>query len=82
MAPLWSTCSPCSTRVRFLRADEEFVVKKKLMFPCIALASAVVDPEQTTAEVDVDCLTFDRVLLYLEVRMIMGSPPPQKKKSV
>lgn len=45
-------------------------MKKKLLQPCIALASSVVDrgDAQTQASVDIDCLTFDRVLLYLEVR--------------
>lgn len=52
--------------------DEEFPVKKKLLFPCIKLSSAVLSGKgvhkdsSTTIEVDVDCLTFDRVLLYLE----------------
>jgi hypothetical protein len=52
-----------------LNADEVFPVKKKLLQPCIALASAVIDrgDEQTRVSVDVDCITFDRVLLYLEV---------------
>ncbi|TMW68374.1 hypothetical protein Poli38472_005842 [Pythium oligandrum] len=52
--------------------EEEFPVKKKLLFPCIKLSSAVLSGKgvhkdaSTTIEVDVDCLTFDRVLLYLE----------------
>lgn len=52
--------------------EEEFPVKKKLLFPCIKLSSAVLSGKgvhkdsSTTIDVDVDCLTFDRVLLYLE----------------
>ncbi|KAG6974476.1 hypothetical protein JG687_00000316 [Phytophthora cactorum] len=52
--------------------EEEFPVKKKLLFPCIRLSSAVLSGKgvhkdaSTTIEVDVDCCTFDRVLLYLE----------------
>lgn len=52
--------------------EEEFPVKKKLLFPCIKLSSAVLSGKgvhkdsSTTIEADVDCLTFDRVLLYLE----------------
>jgi cytochrome b involved in lipid metabolism len=52
--------------------EEEFPVKKKLLFPCIKLSSAVLSGKgvhkdaSATIEVDVDCCTFDRVLLYLE----------------
>ncbi|KAL4169220.1 hypothetical protein KRP22_010143 [Phytophthora ramorum] len=52
--------------------EEEFPVKKKLLFPCIKLSSAVLSGKgvhkdaSTNIEVDVDCCTFDRVLLYLE----------------
>lgn len=52
--------------------EEEFPVKKKLLFPCIKLSSAVLSGKgvhkdaSTTINVDVDCCTFDRVLLYLE----------------
>ncbi|EEY68394.1 uncharacterized protein PITG_04850 [Phytophthora infestans T30-4] len=52
--------------------EEEFPVKKKLLFPCIKLSSAVLSGKgvhkdaSSTIEVDVDCCTFDRVLLYLE----------------
>ncbi|RMX67240.1 hypothetical protein DD238_001117 [Peronospora effusa] len=52
--------------------EEEFPVKKKLLFPCIKLSSAVLSGKgvhkdaSTTIDVDVDCCTFDRVLLYLE----------------
>ncbi|POM58888.1 Fumarate reductase Osm1 [Phytophthora palmivora] len=52
--------------------EEEFPVKKKLLFPCIKLSSAVLSGKgvhkdaSTTIEVDVDCCIFDRVLLYLE----------------
>ncbi|KAE8883357.1 hypothetical protein PF005_g83 [Phytophthora fragariae] len=52
--------------------EEEFPVKKKLLFPCIKLSSAVLSGKgvhrdaSTTIDVDVDCCTLDRVLLYLE----------------
>ncbi|KAG1693686.1 hypothetical protein DVH05_023088 [Phytophthora capsici] len=52
--------------------EEEFPVKKKLLFPCIKLSSAVLSGKgvhkdaSSTIDVDVDCCTFDRVLLYLE----------------
>ncbi|CAI5746387.1 unnamed protein product [Peronospora destructor] len=52
--------------------EEKFPVKKKLLFPCIKLSSAVLSGKgvhkdaSTTIKVDVDCCTFDRVLLYLE----------------
>jgi cytochrome b involved in lipid metabolism len=52
--------------------EEEFPVKKKLLFPCIKLTSAVLSGKgiykgsSSRIQVDVDCCTFDRVLLYLE----------------
>ncbi|KAK1944628.1 Cytochrome b5 type B [Phytophthora citrophthora] len=52
--------------------EEEFPVKKKLLFPCIKLSSAVLSGKgvhkdaSSTIDVDVDCCKFDRVLLYLE----------------
>lgn len=54
-------------------SDEEmFPVKKKLLYPCIALTSAVQSGRgvhkdaSNTISINVDCCTFDRVLLYLE----------------
>lgn len=52
--------------------EEEFPVKKRLLYPCIKLSSAVLSGKglhkeaTSTIKVDVDCCTFDRVLLYLE----------------
>ena len=48
--------------------DEYFPVKKRLLLPCIALAGAVLDKDVAAPKVavDVDCCTFDRVLIYLE----------------
>ena len=52
--------------------EEEFPVKRKLLYPCIKLTSAVqaghgVHSTATNRiKVDVDCNTFDKVLLYLE----------------
>ena len=44
-------------------------MKKKLLRPCITLTKAVQDKGDTAPEVmvDVPCLVFDRVLLFLEV---------------
>ncbi|DAZ95641.1 TPA: hypothetical protein N0F65_002270 [Lagenidium giganteum] len=72
---------PLQTSLASLRSDvvtvitsdeEEFPVKKKLLFPCIKLTSAVLSGKgvhngsSSTITVNVDCCTFDRVLLYLE----------------
>lgn len=75
-APTRTTASLASLRsdvVNVVTSDEEeFPVKKKLLFPCIKLSSAVLSGKgvhkdaSSTISVDVDCLTFDRVLLYLE----------------
>mmetsp|Transcript_37980 Transcript_37980/g.62789 ORF Transcript_37980/g.62789 Transcript_37980/m.62789 type:complete len:362 (+) Transcript_37980:2-1087(+) len=50
---------------------ETFPVSKQLLRPCISLTSAIrrkPEGDQIVEEqVDVDCLTFDRVLLFLEV---------------
>jgi hypothetical protein len=59
-----------STLVNVYCNDEEwFPVKKKLLLPCIALNKAVMDKSDQDQDihVDVDCCTFDRVLLYLLV---------------
>ena len=58
-----------ATRVHVYTSDGEFFpVKKALLRPCIALTQAVRDasPDPIEVNVDVDCPTFDRVLLYLE----------------
>ncbi|GAX75100.1 hypothetical protein CEUSTIGMA_g2544.t1 [Chlamydomonas eustigma] len=60
-------------------SDEElFPVKKKLLRPCIALTKVVRDAGDTvpSVHINVDCLTFDRVLLFLEAHLL-GKPPPQ-----
>mmetsp|Transcript_29086 Transcript_29086/g.35945 ORF Transcript_29086/g.35945 Transcript_29086/m.35945 type:complete len:447 (+) Transcript_29086:237-1577(+) len=46
---------------------EYFPVKKRLLQPCIALTKSVLDKTESRLriDVDVDCCTFDRVLLYL-----------------
>lgn len=68
--------------------EEEFPVKKKLLFPCIKLSSAVLSGKgvhkdaSTTVNVDVDCLTFDRVLLYLEHELRNDGSPFQFDPSV
>jgi cytochrome b involved in lipid metabolism len=54
------------------RDGEHFPVKAKLLRPCLALTSAVQAGRgvhataDAAATVDVDCCTFDRVLLFLE----------------
>jgi len=52
--------------------DEWFPVKKKLLRPCIALTKAVQDKGDVALEltVDVDCPTFDKVLLFLEAEAL------------
>lgn len=68
--------------------EEEFPVKKKLLFPCIKLSSAVLSGKgvhkdaSTTINVDVDCCTFDRVLLYLEHELRNDDTPFQFDPSV
>lgn len=68
--------------------EEEFPVKKKLLFPCIKLSSAVLSGKgvhkdaSSTISVDVDCCTFDRVLLYLEHEARNDATPFQFDPSV
>lgn len=52
--------------------EEWFPVKKKLLRPCIALTKAVQDKGDVAVElsVDVDCPTFDKVLLFLEAEAL------------
>jgi len=52
-------------------------VRKTLLRPCIALTSALRDGGSVAPEVtvNVDTLTFDRVLLFLEAEA-QGRPPP------
>lgn len=54
--------------------DEIFPVKTKLLRPCLALTSAVQAGKGVYADavkdvsVDIDCCTFDRILLFLEAQ--------------
>ncbi|OQR86591.1 hypothetical protein ACHHYP_10392 [Achlya hypogyna] len=63
--------------------DEVFPVKKKLLWPCIKLTSAVMagfgvhKDKESVVHVDVDCCTFDRVLLYLEHSVLYPDEPFQ-----
>jgi len=61
----------------YTRDAEWFPVKKKLLRPCIALTKVVRDSGSSApnVNVDVDTLTFDRVLLFLEA-LHLGRPPP------
>ncbi|KAG1665059.1 hypothetical protein FOA52_012478 [Chlamydomonas sp. UWO 241] len=70
---------PATDVVGVTTSDGEwFPVKKKLLRACIALTKVVRDSGDTAAAVtiDVDCLTFDRALLFLEANLL-GKPPPQ-----
>lgn len=56
--------------IRVLTSDgEEFPVARQLLRCCISLTKAVRDlqAEEPSVSVNVDCCTFDRVLLFLEV---------------
>jgi cytochrome b involved in lipid metabolism len=56
-----------STMVDVYTSDgEHFPVKKRLLRPCITLTALVRAPERAQCNVDVDTLTFDRVLIFLE----------------
>mmetsp|Transcript_29493 Transcript_29493/g.75717 ORF Transcript_29493/g.75717 Transcript_29493/m.75717 type:complete len:467 (-) Transcript_29493:32-1432(-) len=61
--------------------DEEFLVHRQLLRPCISLtkvvrAEAGADGDgPPSASVDVDCLSFDRVLLFLEAAHLGREPP-------
>ncbi|MEW5318093.1 MAG: hypothetical protein WDW38_009344 [Sanguina aurantia] len=64
--------------VNVVTSDGEcFPVKKALLRPCIALTKAVRswDVEALDVNVEVDTLTFDRVLLFLEAQAL-GRPAP------
>jgi hypothetical protein len=55
---------------------EYFPVHRKLLRPCIALTKAVRTPgPDVTAAVDIDTLTFDRVLIFLEAH-VLNKPLP------
>ncbi|KAI7845581.1 hypothetical protein COHA_000869 [Chlorella ohadii] len=56
---------------------EWFPVKRKLLRPCISLTKAVRSEEEGSPEVtvDVDTLTFDRVLIFLEA-LALGRESP------
>jgi len=58
---------PENTMDIFCNDGEYFPVRKRLLQPCIALTKAVLDKtdERLRVDVDIDCCTFDRVLLYL-----------------
>lgn len=55
---------------------ECFPVHRQLLRPCISLTKAVrTQGPGVTAEVDVDTLTFDRVLIFLESQALGKTPP-------
>ena len=55
--------------------EEHFPVKKRLLRPCIALTSHVRAPDRAECHVDIDTLTFDRVLIFLEALALGRSAP-------
>jgi Cytochrome b5-like Heme/Steroid binding domain len=55
--------------------DEHFPVKKRVLRPCIALTAQVRTPDRARCDVDIDTLTFDRALIFLE-SMALGLPSP------
>ena len=54
---------------------ECFPVHRKLLRPCIALTKAVRTASGVSASVDIDTLTFDRVLIFLG-NQALGKEPP------
>lgn len=61
--------TPIRNAVHVATSDGEiFPVRRQLLRPCISLTKAVRDRGEATPQVgvDVDCATFDRVLLFLE----------------
>jgi cytochrome b involved in lipid metabolism len=50
--------------------DEWFPVKRGLLKCCISLTQALRDKRATSVSVDLDCLVFDRVLLFLEAEAL------------
>lgn len=72
--------APSANRVTVTCSDgEHFVVHKSLLRPCIALTGAIraAGPAGGSAvSVDVGCLTFDRVLIFLEAEAL-GAPAPE-----
>ena len=65
-----------ANRVDVFTADgEHFPVLKRLLRPCLALTAAVRAPERSRADVAVDTLTFDRVLIFLEASALGRAPP-------
>eukprot|EP00163_Fabomonas_tropica_P034729 TRINITY_DN9770_c0_g1_i1.p1 TRINITY_DN9770_c0_g1~~TRINITY_DN9770_c0_g1_i1.p1 ORF type:complete len:508 (-),score=90.30 TRINITY_DN9770_c0_g1_i1:417-1940(-) len=59
---------PKDTVIVHTNDEEWFPVKKRLLVPCITLTKQVRDQGVDVPEVhiEVDCLTFDRVIIYLE----------------
>eukprot|EP00882_Tetradesmus_deserticola_P028168 GHRQ01031362.1.p1 GENE.GHRQ01031362.1~~GHRQ01031362.1.p1 ORF type:complete len:220 (+),score=106.70 GHRQ01031362.1:51-662(+) len=69
---------PATNVVHVYTNDGEwFPVKKKLLRSCIALTKAVRDSGDAapTVHVDIDTLTFDRVLIFLEAHALQRQPP-------
>ena len=79
-APLRRPAVASANRVAVTTSDDElFVVHKRVLRPCIALTPAIraAGPAGgSEVRVDVGCLVFDRVLLYLEAQVRCTPPPP------
>lgn len=59
--------------IRVLTSDgEEFPVARQLLRPCISLTKVVRDLQASDPQVsvDVECCIFDRVLMFLEVKLL------------
>ena len=54
---------------------EHFPVHKRLLRPCIALTQHVRAQRRAQCDVDIDTLTFDRALIFLE-KLALAQPPP------
>lgn len=77
--PLRPPSVPSANRVTVTCSDDEFfLVHKQVLRPCIALTAAIraAGPAGgSDVQIDVSCLVFDRVLLFLEAEA-QARPPP------
>jgi hypothetical protein len=77
--PLRPPSVPSANRVTVSCNDDEFfLVHKQVLRPCIALTAAIraAGPAGgSDVQIDVSCLVFDRVLLFLEAEA-QARPPP------
>ena len=55
--------------------NEQFPVRKRLLRPCIALTAQVRAACRSHCSVDIDTLTFDRILIFLEKLALSQAAP-------